>query len=295
MTKDVEYMKFAVMGGDGRIEQLCRLLCRDGHRLKTYALERAQLQGEAIACSGAEECAAHADCILLPLPLSGRQGYLSTLLSAREVSLDEVFAALPGGIPVCAGRVDDFAAELARRHGIGLTDYFDREELRIMNAAATAEGALELLIRETPQTLLGAKALVIGFGRIGRLLAHRLQAMGCHVAVASRKCADMAWCRAYGYEALDTTALEGHLGRFDMVVNTVPAGVLGEDRLRLLKSGALCMDLASRPGGVDFAAAARLGVRAIWALSLPGETAPESAGEFIRDTIYNILREEGLM
>ena len=164
-----------------------------------------------------------------------------------------------------------------------------------MNAAATAEGALELLIRETPRTLLGSRALVVGFGRIGKLLASRLHSLGCAVAVSSRKFSDMAWCRAFGYEALDTRSLAGHLGEFDMVVNTVPATILGEELLRELKSGALCMDLASKPGGVDFAAAARLGVHAIWALSLPGEVAPISAGEIIRDTIYNILREQELI
>lgn len=51
------------------------------------------------------------------------------------------------------------------------------------------------------------------------------------------------------------------------------------------------MDLASKPGGLDFAAAAKLGIKAIWALSLPGEVAPTSSGAIIRDTIYNILEE----
>lgn len=288
-------MKFAVMGGDMRISQLCHLLAQDGHHVFTWALERAEMPVDARAAVSAVECAKHADCVILPLPLSGRQGYLSTLLSAREIPLEEVFAAMPIGIPVCAGRVDDYAAECAKRHGVGLIDYFKREELCIMNAAATAEGAVELLIRETPKTLLGSKALVIGYGRIGKILAPRLFDMGARVSVASRRYSDMAWCRVNGFEALDTRELEGKLGEFDMVINTVPAPVFGEERLRELKHGALCMDLASKPGGVDFAAAASLGVHAVWALSLPGEVAPVTAGEIIRDTIYNILREQEMM
>lgn len=46
--------------------------------------------------------------------------------------------------------------------------------------------------------------------------------------------------------------------------------------------------------GVDFEAAARLGVRVIWALSLPGKTAPVTAGESIKNTIYNMLSELGV-
>ena len=51
------------------------------------------------------------------------------------------------------------------------------------------------------------------------------------------------------------------------------------------------IDLASKPGGVDFEAAKRLGVRVIWALSLPGKVAPITAGEIIKDTVLNILKE----
>jgi dipicolinate synthase subunit A len=78
------------------------------------------------------------------------------------------------------------------------------------------------------------------------------------------------------------------------VVNTVPARVLDETHLAELAPGALVIDLASRPGGVDFEAAAALGVKVIWALSLPGKVAPVTSGKNIRDTIYNILQELGV-
>lgn len=37
-----------------------------------------------------------------------------------------------------------------------------------------------------------------------------------------------------------------------------------------------------------------LGVRVIWALSLPGKVAPVSAAEIIKDTVFNILEERGV-
>ena len=59
-----------------------------------------------------------------------------------------------------------------------------------------------------------------------------------------------------------------------------------------VKSESLLIDLASKPGGVAFDAARELGVRTIWALSLPGKTAPISAGEIILETIENCLTEQ---
>jgi len=47
--------------------------------------------------------------------------------------------------------------------------------------------------------------------------------------------------------------------------------------------------------GVDFETAKALGVKTIWALSLPGKVAPITAGEFALDTIVNILREKGVL
>jgi dipicolinate synthase subunit A len=205
--------------------------------------------------------------------------------------MEDVLRALRAEQFICAGRTDAASAALAGRFGLTIRDYFAREELAVANAVATAEGAIQLAMADTPITICRANALVIGFGRIGKLLAHRLRGLGARVTASARSYADLAWIRAYGYEAANTLALEGTLSRYDMVFNTVPARVLGEALLRELPAGALCMDLASKPGGMDFAAASKLGVKAIWALSLPGEVAPVSSGAIIRDTIYHMIGE----
>ena len=77
-------------------------------------------------------------------------------------------------------------------------------------------------------------------------------------------------------------------------IQTTPVKVLDGGRLADLRPGCLVIDLASKPGGVDMDAAAQLGVKVIWALSLPGKVAPVTSGKIIRDTIYNILNELGV-
>ena len=109
--------------------------------------------------------------------------------------------------------------------------------------------------------------------------------------------------------ASDQAAAEGRLpyakslaarGREALTRCAFPAGdlvqgaLLREAELADLKPGCLVIDLASKPGGVDFDAAARLGVKAFWALSLPGKVAPVTAGKSIKTTIYNILTELGV-
>ena len=87
------------------------------------------------------------------------------------------------------------------------------------------------------------------------------------------------------------TELAAAAAAFDTVVNTIPAPVLGDGVLARLRSGSLIVDLASKPGGTDFAAARRLGHTALHALSLPTVWAPETAGEALARTVQTILQE----
>ena len=164
----------------------------------------------------------------------------------------------------------------------------------IAYAFPTAEGAIQIALEEMPVTLHGSRALVIGYGRLGKALAPRLAGLGAKVSVAARKYADLAWAEGFGFGTEHTGELKGWLCGYDLVVNTVPVRVLREAELADLKPGCLVIDLASKPGGVDFDAAARLGVKAFWALSLPGKVAPVTAGKSIKTTIYNILTELGV-
>ena len=145
-----------------------------------------------------------------------------------------------------------------------------------------------------PITIHGARVLILGFGRVGRALAPRLQALGARVTVAARRYEAMAWAESMGLGAERLDDLGAWLWGCDLVVNTIPALVLGERELTLIRQDCLILDLASKPGGVDYPAAERLGRRVVWALSLPGKTAPASAGAAIRDTVYHMLEERGL-
>lgn len=285
-------MKFAVIGGDMRHAKLAELLAEDGHTVSVFGLDKLQFPNICEADS-AGKAAEGAECIILPLPVTTGERRLNAPLSESAHMVEQVFDALNSEQVVCAGYVDDWTDCELRSRGISVIDYFTREELAVSIAIATAEGAIQLIMEETPITICGSNCLVIGYGRIGKILSHRLRSLGANVTVSARKCSDSAWIKAFGYRIADTKYLAGSLSGFDIIVNTVPACVLNESCLRDLKVGCLCLDLASKPGGLDFKAASRLGVKAVWALGLPGEVAPVSAGAAMRDTIYNILQEQG--
>lgn len=284
-------LNFWLAGGDRRQVWLARLLAEDGHAVHAFALGPAGAGvREERTLAGAER----ADCVVLPLPAAGPEGGLNAPLAEGPVPLEEVLDALRPGQIVCAGRVDDRLRALAEGRGVRLFDYFAREELAVTNAVPTAEGAIQIALEELPITLHGSRALVIGYGRLGRALAPRLAALGARVTVAARRYEALAWAEGFGFAACPLGELGECLCGFDLAVNTVPAPVLGAAELGELKEGCLVIDLASLPGGVDLAAAERLGVKAVRALSLPGKTAPATAAAALRTAICHILNELGV-
>ena len=232
-----------------------------------------------------------ADYLILPVPAANGD-FLNAPLETKPIPLEEILARAGRHTLVFGGKLSPRLQQLLKERGLTGFDYLEREELAILNAVATAEGTLELLLAELPITLLGARILIVGGGRISRALRTRLRAMGALVTVSARRPSDLAWIQAEGCTPLPIGQLEHALAGFDAIVNTVPAKLFDETLLCCLGRETLLIDLASKPGGVDFEEANRLGVRTIWALSLPGKTAPVTSGKIIGQTILNIIKEE---
>ena len=258
----METKQFAIVGTDARQAAAGRALARAG-----YAVE------------GPEEIAL-ADYILLPVPLDAARTPLAELLRAAK----------PGAVAL-GGRLSAQAKTIAQEAGVELVDYYARPELAIYNAIPTAEGCIGILLRESTRTLWGANILLLGFGPVGQALGVRLAALGADVTVCDRRPEQRALAESLGLRGAELARLGALAPAFDRVVNTIPAPVLTEPVLTALRPGSLIVDLASKPGGTDFAAAQRLGLRAIHALSLPAVCAPETAGEAVARTVLAILRE----
>ena len=272
---------FGVIGGDRRQAELGRLLAGDGHFVRTYGLERWKPVG-----AGTLERAAASDVVILPLPLCRGDGVLNCEEGA--VPTADLFRRLQPGQRILAGQVGPLPRGVGVAVGVWVVDYFLGLELGVANAVPTAEGAVQTAMERLDRTLLGLDCLVLGFGRIGKLLSCRLHGLGARVTATARRPEDLAWIRAYGYRALETGKLDGCLGAFGAVFNTVPFPVLGGPLLAQLPPDCLLMDLAS-VRGIE---AAEDGPEVLWARSLPGRLSPRSAAAAVRDAVYYILLEE---
>lgn len=277
----------SILGGDLRQVYLARLLLEDGWHVTTWGLEKGGGSGGVPLDQALE-----GELLLLPMPVC-RNGMLHLPLTDTELEAERLWVRLRYDQLLLGGLTGDLSRRLMTDYGLTLLDYYAREETQVANAVPTAEGALQLAMESTDRTLHGSRCLIIGYGRIGRLLADRLLALGAEVTVSARKYGDLAWIEAWGCRSVQTGALTGQLDRFNLIFNTAPALILDGARLRETREDCVIIDLASAPGGVDAEAAKRLSRQVISAPGLPGKAAPCTAAAAIRDSVYHILEERG--
>ena len=283
-------MRFAVVGGDRRSALLCTLLLQDGHRVHSFALEQAPLPAEIPKDDCLQACVYAADCVILPVPAQ-TGGLLTAPLSGESLSVETLITALWPGQLLCGGKLSDEICRAALREKLHVADLMGRSDFVAGNAALTAEGAISLLMTESQRSIRDSRALVLGFGRIGKPLALSLSALGAQTSVAARDGADRALARVLGLNALEFGQLEGLIGDFDFIVNTVPAPVLSEAALCCVSPEAVLLELASPPGGFDRRLAENIGLHTLAAPGLPGRYAPYSAALLIRAAVYGAIRE----
>lgn len=274
-------MNYVLIGGDARMQSLYRRLKRDGESVFCYAMETAPLPDGA-KCT---ELPKNADVYVLPLPSEKRRGHINAPFCPSPPETARLFAELPQGALVCGGKVSAEMRETAEMFGIRLYDCMLLPDFVVGNAAITAEAAVSLLMEATPDCIAGKRILVLGRGRIGKLLGDKLRALGAEVWVMSGNPEAAALAQALGFGVLPKG---GGTSGFCMAVNTAPAMTLSPSQQREFDAGCVLLELASAPGfDPDETAHCRL----INAPGLPGKYAPDACGELLRNAVNLIVKE----
>lgn len=280
-------MSISIIGGDSRIVELAKILKKDNYEIKIYGLEK---NVELISYNNANslEEALNSDVIITPIPLSKDGKVFNNSFTDKKIEVKEFFELVKNKKIITGNITNEIKNCIKAENNNQIIDILEYEELTILNAIPTAEGAIQIAMEKSSITLHGSNCLVLGFGRIGKILSKMLLGIGANVYCEARKQHDIAWIKSYGYNAIHLNDLNRNLEKFDFIFNTIPYLILDKNNLKLVKKDCLLIDLASKPGGIDFAEADNLHLKNEWALALPGKVAPKTAANYIYKVIISL-------
>ena len=204
--------------------------------------------------------------LLLPVPS----------FTSGDEYLAHILAELPDNVIIFGGNLSSLLLE-----NYATVDFLQDSYYLAENAAITAKCALEIVEKNSTDSLEGTCVLILGWGRIGKCLCRLLEKKGCRISVAARKEADRAMVHTLGWQSIPIHKIEKELRHFDVIINTVPEMILPHLDT---KENAIILELASKPG--------MCGENILNCRGLPNKMAPDASGELIAKTFLRLSTGE---
>ncbi len=271
--------RILIIGGDRRQFVLGDMLKRKKHHVCLVGFAK---------LGAADEEMDAPDYVILPVPYRNPDGTIKTPYSDQTLTLESVVRRYPNSAYVLGG-CDQAAKAVVDGAGIRCFDLLADEAFLVRNALLTAQAAVCAYEKASENALCDTNCVVVGYGRISKFLCRLLKAYGASVTATARKSSDLALIQAESMQAVKTSDIQQVLSIADVIFNTVPVHILGEAELCTMKQGAMYIELASPPYGVDLKLAERYQVNVRLEQNLPGRYFPVSAARAI---LHALEREE---
>lgn len=218
---------------------------------------------------------------------AGRKVYVFSM--PKEINLRQA-EELPAGSIVFARLIENDVKKLFFENNITFMNYFDDEAFVVKNAYLTAEGAMSYIIQNTDISIKHMPVLVMGYGRVGKSITKLLKDNYASVTVVTDDNTEYALASIFADKACALCEYAADISEYKTIVNTIPQIILKGDILKLISKDCFLLDLASNPGGIDFAEAEKQGLKYMHALGIPGKTSPKTAAVFIKESILKRLK-----
>ncbi|MFI3226238.1 MAG: dipicolinate synthase subunit DpsA [Clostridia bacterium] len=122
-------IKIAIFGGDKRQEYLAQMLS-EKFDIQTFAVYENNMN--------LEDLHKKFDVYIFPLPISKDNIHLNTKFEEKQIKLLEIMKKIPPRSLILGGNVTESVKSLFSTNGLEIIDYWQREQLAILNAVPIA-------------------------------------------------------------------------------------------------------------------------------------------------------------
>ncbi len=279
-----------IFGGDQRQVYMAKEFLKKGYRVFTYRIAESVEHENCIALHSLNELFEKCNLLIGPIPLT-RDLVSVASTKASELTTSNLANLITKDHFLIGGIIPSALAGVCTNKGIPYYDLMKNEKITILNAIATAEGAIMEAIQLSDQNLHRSNCLVLGYGRCAKVLAAKLKGMDAKVTIAARSEDARAYAEAAGLQAIPLSDIKKSLSVYDFIFNTIPALILDQSCLDHANSNVAIIDIASAPGGVDYEYAMQKKLKAKLCLGLPGKVAPKTSADILVKEIITLMKE----
>ena len=285
----------AIIGGDDRyLELIKKLIVKPNYQLQLIGYDQINQGFLGVQYTDLDEVSPeNIDVVILPITGVEKDGLVKSTFSNQSIYLsDDWFDRLNKKAMIFSGISTPYLEEKLRSNDRLFIPLMERDDVAIYNSVPTAEGTILLALQQMKITLQDANVIVLGLGRVGLTVADRMSKLNANVSVGVRKTRDIAKAETLGFSGFHLDQLNAYIKKCHLLVNTIPVMMLDKKELNDFSADAIIIDLASKPGGVNFTHAKKRGLTAIHALGLPAKVAQKTAGDILAKVIDQLITEE---
>lgn len=274
----------AVIGGDRRTARMVKIFSQKGLQVICYGTVSEEFSEQYTYADSLKDAIEKTPVIVCGIPFLKKEAICSKQ-TLPDLNLSNLKRNLRKSHKLFAGIIpEDFRQHCLERN-IGCYDFFKEEPIAQFHAVATAEGAILEAMLHKDTMLHQSNVLVLGYGRCGQILAHKLAGLSAKVTVCDRSADKLSMADALGYTPLPLSKLKQVIPDYDHLFNTIPACILTEDCLKQLRNDACIIDIASDRKGADYEAAQKRNLPLYFCPGLPGKYFPEGCAKKLAEFV----------
>lgn len=280
----------AILGGDRRTAYMAPILAEKGYRVLCFrTLTPAcspTIKSRIFFAESLREALDSAPVLVGGIPFL-KSDCLYCEEDGSAISISEIQRGIHKHQKIFAGVIPESFRRTCEEREISCYDFMLDEPITLYNAVSTAEGAILEALLHKGTNLHMSRALVLGYGRCGKIIADRLKGLHACTTVCSNDADELALACSLGFETLHMSSLCRKICCYEYIFNTVPACILNHKCLEKVPTDSIIIDIASNKAGADYEAAEKLGVNIHFCPGLPGKYAGESCAKYLTDYLIN--------
>jgi len=281
--------KIGIFGGDKRQVYMALSLLDKDYSVYTYRLFNQIKHKNHIEVCGLDELMKNCRILIGPIPLTKD---LVTISDGTVCgSENTIIHLLNKDHMLFGGMIPSDIIKVCDKKGVFCYDLMKSDKIAVLNAIATAEGAIMEAIRISDRNLHQSRCLVLGYGRCGKVIADKLKGLNANTTIAARNEDALAYASAAGFSTIKLCDIKALLPCCQYIFNTIPALVLDQECLKLVSEDVVIIDIASAPGGIDYEYALNHGINAKLCLGIPGKVAPRASADILVTEIEALIKE----